>query len=305
MLNRILPDLLMSILNSRLNMDKLYELRIRCNAPIVVNYGGNYYYLTKVGIANESDNAIICNDKMVSEIIVRASDYSLYAVNNQISKGYITIVGGIRIGIVGETVWENEKIKTIKNFSAVNIRVPHEIENCALNAYKFLNDRCIRNSLIISPPGGGKTTFLRDLARIIGSYQPISNVLLVDERSELAACYNGVPQLNVGIHTDVISNCSKAFAFNQGIRAMRPDVIITDEIASMEDINAIDYAISSGVKVIASTHAVDHMDLNNKPGFDVLIKKRVFNRYVNLSNRLGPGTYDGIFDENFNCIYFP
>lgn len=303
-LYKILPNEITNVISKRLNPDRVYELRLRTNKPVIVNYGGNFYYLSSKGVKDSVSESIVCSESDISNIVIKASEYSLYAVNDNICNGYITIKGGVRVGLAGEIVWEQDSIRTIKNFSSLNIRIPHEIFGCAQKVYEYSCEKELKNTLIISPPGGGKTTLLRDLARLIGNANPITNILLVDERNELAAVYNGVAQLDIGAHTDVISNCSKKFAFSQGIRAMRPDIIVTDELFGDTDISAIEYACASGVCVIASVHATDHVDLINKPGFESVIRKRLFKRFVNLSSRHGPGTFDGIYDENFNCIYY-
>lgn len=303
-LYKILPQAITNVIYKRLNPDRVYEIRLRTNKPVMINYGGSFYYLSPSGVKDSISDSIICPEKAISDIIIKASEYSLYAVNDNICNGYITIKGGIRLGLAGEIVWEQDEIRTIKNFSSLNIRVPHEIFGCAQKVYEYACERELKNTLIISPPGAGKTTLLRDLSRIIGNAVPVTNILLVDERNELAAVHNGVAQLDIGNHTDVISNCSKQFAFSQGIRAMRPDIIVTDELFGDKDLAAIEYACASGVCVIASVHAADHADLINKPGFENIIKKRLFRRFVNLSSRHGPGTFDGIYDENFNCIYY-
>ncbi len=303
-LYKILPQAITNVICKRLNPDRVYELRLRTNKPVMINYGGNFYYLSNGGVKDSVSNSIICAEGVISDIVVKASEYSLYAVNDNICNGYITIKGGVRLGLAGEIVWEQDQIRTIKNFSSLNIRVPHEIFGCAQKVYDYACAKELKNTLVISPPGAGKTTLLRDLSRIIGNSDPATNILLVDERNELAAVHNGVAQLDIGYHTDVISNCSKQFAFSQGIRAMRPDIIVTDELFGDKDVSAIEYACASGVCVIASVHAADHADLINKPGFENIIKKRLFRRFVNLSSRHGPGTFDGIYDENFNCIYY-
>lgn len=305
MIERILPEFLVDILNNKLNYDKVYELRIRSGGPITVNYGGKYYYLNPEGIGAKNGGSIVTDRKMIEAIIYKAADYSMYAVNNQLKQSYITVTGGIRIGICGELVIEDEHIKGVKNFTSLIIRIPHEVIDCAFNAFQFLAKDELFNSLIISPPGCGKTTFLRDMARLLSDNEPIRNTLIVDERYEIASCYGGVTQLNVGSFTDVISNCNKRYGFEQGIRAMKPDVIITDELADEEDLDAVIYAAGCGVKIIASIHAGDHLDLINKEGFEKLIKKRVFERYVVLSSRRGPGTYEGIYDGNFNSMFIP
>lgn len=308
----MLPEIMKKILPSeissaadKLNTQALFELRLRTERPLSVNYGGAFYYLGSNGFVKNSSSAIVCQVKHIKDILVRATEYSLYAVNNQICQGYLTIQGGIRIGIAGETVWNEDSLKTIKNYNALNIRIPHEVTGCAEKVIQFMGQREIKNTLFISPPGAGKTTLLRDTARILGSSEPYRNILVIDERNEIAAMNDGKMLLNVGINTDVMNGCNKTFAFTRVIRAMRPDIIITDELFDGNDVAAVAYAVSSGVKVIASVHAADHLDLLNKPGFADLIKKKLFGCFVNISDRHGPGTIDGVFDENFNAVYYP
>jgi len=149
----------------------------------------------------------------------------------------------------------------------------------------------------------GKTTLLRDLSRIIGNSIPIMNVLLVDERSEIASCVNGKPQLDVGVNTDVISNCSKAYGFEKAIRAMRPDVIITDELFGDKDFFAVENAVRSGVKVIASAHSDSRDNLYEKIGFRQAISSRLFDCYVFLSDNYGVGSIECVCDKDYKvCI---
>ncbi|MCL2062576.1 MAG: AAA family ATPase [Firmicutes bacterium] len=301
-LSKILPPHLLRPILGRLNYERLYEIRLRANRPVSLNYGSKFYFLTERGLASMSDNAFTADAGLINEVVVRATEYSLYAVNDQLRQGFITVTGGVRIGIAGETVREAGETKTVKNYGSVNIRIPHEIKGCADKAYQHCCAPEIHNTLIVSPPGAGKTTILRDLARLLGNRLPAVNVLLADERNELAAAHRGIPQLEVGMHTDVIANALKPYAFTAGIRSLAPDVLITDELATLQDAEAVEYAAASGVRVIASCHAQNHLDLSRKPGFDALIAKRVFSRYINLSQRLGAGTLDGIFDADFNEI---
>ena len=303
-LSKILPAEIFRVLGGRLNLERLYELRLRANRPVSVNYGGRLYFLSEGGLSTEPERALIASPSMVNDVVVRGSDFSLYAVNDQLKAGFLTIRGGVRIGVAGETVLGSHgEVSTVKNFTSVNIRIPHEVKNAADKLYKFCCQNGVHNTLIVSPPGAGKTTVLRDLARRLGNQTPPLNILVADERNELAASHMGAAQLDIGIRTDVIANCSKAFAFSAGIRAMAPDVIITDELSGAADAAAVEYAAASGVKIIASAHATDHLDIMSKPGFEGLIKKRVFSRYTDLSVSLGPGTVDGIFDADFNAVY--
>ena len=178
MLGALLPELLLKALE-KLDKNKVYEIRLRRNSPIVVNYQGRNISLLTEGFVGEK---IFASNQMLQFVLARATENSLYAFNNQIKQGFITAKGGIRIGIAGESVnSDNFMPTTIKNINSLNIRLPHEVKNCALTGFKFMvGSSGIKNTLIISPPGAGKTTFLRDIARLISKQEIIYNCLIVD-----------------------------------------------------------------------------------------------------------------------------
>ena len=302
-MKNLLTDYLYDIVSRKVPMDRLNEIRLRVNMPIVLHISGKNYYLSGEGLTGNKNMAIVCTQDMLSEIIRRASEHSLYAINHQLKQGFITISGGIRVGIAGEVVVDNHRVKTIKNFDGINIRVPHEVQGCSLNAFNYIMQDTFLNTLIVSPPGGGKTTFIRDILYQLSNHNYCYNVLLVDERYEIANCFNGVPQLNVGIFTDVYSGCNKLYGFENGVRSMRPDIIATDELANTEDLEALKYVANCGVKVLSSVHAASIEELRQKPGFKDILDSKVFKRFVVLSSRRGPGTYEGIYDENLRGIY--
>ena len=301
MLQKILPSEVYSVIEGRLNSDLLYEVRLRGGMPVLVNYGGKYYYLTQKGISEQSENAIVCFAWQINDLVVKATEYSLYAVNNQLLNGFITVSGGIRIGVCGECVRNDDKIVTLKNFTAVNVRFPHEVLGCGEIAMRYIDGEQLFSTLIVSPPGCGKTTILRDICKNIGA-KKIRNVLLIDERSEIASVNNGKPSLEVGMTTDVIHNTNKDYAFKYAVRSMRPDVIITDEIISETDSEAVALAISSGITVIASVHAKNKDELAIKKPTKNLIASKLISRYVFLSDRNGPGSYESVYDSNLNLI---
>ncbi|MBQ7579227.1 MAG: Flp pilus assembly complex ATPase component TadA [Clostridia bacterium] len=300
MLQEILPPDLYNIISKSFNLDFIFEIRIRVNKPIVINHSGVLKYLK-----NKEDNSLVCATKSdIEKIIASTTQSSLYAFMNEIKQGFITAKGGIRIGISGEVVYaENQQVQTIKNISSLNIRIPHEIKNCAHTALCYILNGGINSTLILSAPGAGKTTFLKDICANISSENRIYQTLICDERYEIASSHLGNVVNNVGLCTDVISGATKEFAFNFGIRTMKPDVIICDEIMNMQDAEAIKKAINSGVSVIATAHASSLTDAKSRKELKFLIDNKLFKRIIVLSARNGPGTYEGIYNENLNSIY--
>ena len=297
MLNEILPDYMLKPL-SLLDYNCLCEIRLRLARPIMVNYKNTYYYLGHAGLCNESD-AIVCTKEAIQNIIARASNYSIYAINDEIKQGFITVKGGIRLGIAGTVVMQDGKILTQKDISSLNIRIPHQIVGCSYKISKFIFDDSgqILNTLLIGAPGVGKTTILRDLCLQINKKRKDLNILLLDERQEIASGYQGVPGFNVGSGTDIISGGQKDFNIVNGIRSMSPNIIVVDELGGVQDINAVQNASSSGVAVIASVHSKDIFEFQKKFDYENLIKSKIFKRYVVISSSHGKGNIENIYNE--------
>ncbi len=226
---------------SHLNKNKLCEIRIRENSPVTVNYGGEYFYLRDTGITLSDDKAIALNREEISKIVYLACERSVYSVNEEIKQGFIS-VNGVRIGVCGTYVLEGDKVVSLRDYSSLCIRIPHEVKNCSQIIRRYC-EIASSSILIISPPGYGKTTALKDLAYFL-SLDKNKNVLLCDERGELKSA---------SLNLDVISFANKKIAFEYAVRAMRPDVIITDELI-LEDYKEVEKTVLSGVKVIASAH---------------------------------------------------
>ena len=264
MLNFLSDNLKKAI--SYCNSKSIYEIRLRADKPIRVLYEDKYVYLGKCGITNSLKEALFCSMEDIADCIFKAGKYSVYSVEEQIKKGFITFENGERIGLAGEYVFEKGQPLALRNFTSICIRVPHEVVGCGLTFYnKCMSDR-IRSVLLMSSPGLGKTTMLRDVCRIL-SEKTKKNILICDERGEISVG-------NLGESCDVLKFCNKSTAFEAGIRALRPDIIVTDEITS-EDCSAIKKAIFAGVTVLASAHFSDIKYV--KPPFLPL-----FERYVLL-----------------------
>lgn len=297
MLEKILPDKIYKIISEKVNMKAVNEIRLRAEKPIVVNVSGKVYFLSGNGVTRDIHNALYASKIVIEDVIFRASECSIYSVNEQIKKGFIVTDEAVRIGIGGNLIEENGHVKTMTNFCSCNIRVPHVVKNCSLTAFPFIvTENGVENTLVISPPGCGKTTFLRDFVSQLSQRNLTYNILLLDERGELDCGINSN-------FTDKIAFSSKKMGFENGIRSLSPDIIVTDEIGQEEDVEALRYACSCGVKLLASTHAESMETFCKKPLFEKVLKEKIFKRFVLLSKRNGPGTFEGIYDENFSRIF--
>lgn len=291
-------DVYDSIINA-FSFDNINEIRMRLGEKIIVCVKNKKYFLK-----NQKNEYVYCTKFVLDKFIKQISENSIYAFNDNIINGFITLSNGIRVGLCGNVVVENNKIVTIKDFQAVNVRIPHVIKNCSLPAFDFLiDDFNMHSTLIISAPGCGKTTFLRDLIFQLANKNVAKNLLIADERNEICCTANGISCFKLGCFCDIYTNCSKEFAFKNGIRSMSPDIIFTDEIDLNKDLKIIVEALNSGVNVVATIHAKDLKQLNNKNNFAEIIDKKLFTRFVVLNSDNGPGTIAQIYDENLSCIY--
>lgn len=286
------------------DMEKIEEIRLKAGAPLLL-YGSNFSaFLTEDGrLSKQKSRAYLVTPEDTSKALQLMCNCSIYSIEDDLRNGFITIRGGHRIGVVGKVVTEGGKVKTIKDISGLNIRISRQILKCAdrIIPYLIRSNAFVFNTLIISPPQCGKTTLLRDIVRQISNGIPVMGfegikVGVVDERSEIAGCYNGVPQNDVGIRTDVLDACPKAQGMMMLIRSMSPSVIVTDELGRSEDLSAIQEALNAGVNIITTVHGWDVEDVLRKPVIGELLSSKIFERLVVLSRKRGPGTVEKILD---------
>ncbi|MBU3074087.1 stage III sporulation protein AA [Clostridium estertheticum] len=287
----ILPKTIRNILEKVDNVQQLEEIRVKVNKPLFIHIG-----------SKEKVWEYIATPEDLKYIMQRISNYSIYAFEDEIRQGYITIKGGHRVGLCGICVIENNSIKTIKDISSINIRACKEIIGCADKVMPYIiNNNAVYNTIIISPPKCGKTTLIRDISRQISNgYKDMSfrgkNVSIIDERSEIAGSFKGIPQMDVGVRTDVLDNCPKSQGIMMAIRSMSPDVIVCDEIGTKNDMESILMALNSGISLITTIHGFGIEDLYKRLVFKDIVDNYVFTRGIVLSNKKGIGTIERIYD---------
>ncbi len=266
------------------------EIRIRTGRPVILKLGGEEVFVDENGRPSENiELAVKAEDADIAEMLNMLSDYSLYAVQEQLKFGFITVPGGHRAALAGTAVTGNGMITTLKNISSVSLRIAGEKIGCASEAVKYTYGS--KNVLIVSPVCGGKTTMLRDMLRILSNDG--HTVGISDERGEIAACYMGVPQLDVGVRTDVLDCCPKALGLSMLVRTMSPDIVAADEIGTDEDIRAIREAALSGVSVICTAHGTDLNDIKGR----LKDNTDIFDTYIFLEGRKRPGRIKAVFNN--------
>lgn len=236
---------------TRCSFSKLQEIRFRAMRPVMLYYSDRISFLTDSG-EGKAENGIVATNEIISKTVANFCRNSVYAHKENIKEGFITLPGGHRVGIGGRAVNSYGCISNITDFSSLNIRIACEYKGCASKCISYMVDNGrIDNTVFISPPGGGKTTLLRDTARILSADFKVS---IVDERFEIAAEERGVPGFDIGMQTDVLSGFSKSEGITHALRSLSPDVIICDEIGTNEDCIAIENILKGGCKIVTSMH---------------------------------------------------
>lgn len=268
---------------------KLEEIRCRLYLPIELIYENTVEWIHEIPPNNQTG----------MYLVNQLSEFSLYRMENELRDGYITIEGGHRVGIAGKVNTRGGTVKAIQNITFFNIRIAKQRIGIAEPLMPHLFQRNYLNTLIIGPPQSGKTTLIRDMVRMVSTGWNIHNprkVAVIDERSEIGAAINGIPQHDLGLRTDVMDACPKAEGMMMMIRSMSPEVLVVDEIGGQQDFDALFEAIYSGVTIFCSVHGQSLADLKEHPLSNNLFENGIFSRYIVLDKRTGSYQKKELYD---------
>jgi stage III sporulation protein AA len=272
-------------------LDTTEEIRVRTNRILEVTARGKPYFLSYTVTPEDSE-----------QLINKLSQHSFYTLEEELKRGYITIDGGHRVGLAGKVILDAGTVKGIRHLASFNIRIARQKIGIATPLLPYVFDGEWKQTMIIGSPQTGKTTLLRDLARIISTGDlekniPPQKVGIVDERSEIAGCVNGVPQLLFGPRVDVLDACPKAEGMMMLIRSMSPDVLIIDEIGRAEDGQAIQEAVNAGITLIMTTHGASLSEVKKRPVISEIIAMQSIERYIELKRDNHPGQIAKVRNE--------
>lgn len=266
--------------------DGLTEIRLRREKPIILMRSSDMLFIdsnSRVTKAFDSECVNVTSAEIDSFFYAICKN-SVHSFQEDICSGFITLSGGHRVGLCGTAVIRDGKITNIKNISGFNVRVSRELIGSGEGIYNRIFCSGLKNVLIAGVPASGKTTILRDLCRLLGSRYKVS---LIDERSEIAAVYMGVPQNDVGMNTDVFDGYSKADGLETAVRVMSPDIIIFDEAGSQDEFRYMEHAMNCGIRICASMHASSIEEIKRRipfwKSFDHIV---ILGKFPNREHRI-------------------
>ncbi len=280
-------------------LQKTEEIRLRAGKPVLLTINADKFYLGK-------REKLTVSDEDIREILSSLAEHSIYSKAESVLSGYFSVRGGIRVGVCGNFIYENDVLSNMNHFSSLNIRIPRAVTGVSRPLARYISkNHLVRNTLILSPPGHGKTTLLRDLARAVASGDCFraQNCCVIDERAEIAGSYEGGKLFDLGEMSDVMNGARKPDGIRMAIRTMAPEVIVTDEVGDNADLRALMEARNCGVTIIATAHADDMRHLLSRLVFKKMAEERMFDRYVLLGSSKGRGTVEAVYNEELANIY--
>lgn len=261
-------------------LSRIQEIRLRSNRPVGIAEGGREQFLTANGtLTQQPTSGMTVSQEEIARSFQAVVSYSVYSHEQDVAEGFVTIRGGCRVGICGTAVRQMDRVQNLRSISGLNFRIAGEYPGTAASVWRQIGQA--GSILVAGPVGSGKTTFLRDLSRIIGN---MYRTALVDERGELAAVLRGVPQNDVGVMTDVLDGYPRAAGILTALRVLSPDYIICDEISTIDDAEAILRANGCGVRFAATAHAGRFEELRRRNVLQPLLEAEVFRYCVLLEN---------------------
>ena len=257
-------------------LEQAEEIRLRPGQDLLVRGGGRETWLPPA-MGRED----------LEETMNILSQYSYYAFAQQLARGFITVAGGHRVGVAGRVTVSGGRVAAMAEAGSINIRIARQLKGVGepVLPLLFAKGRLL-NTLILAAPGGGKTTLLRDLIRLISDEAQL-RVGVADERSELAGCYRGLPQLDVGRRTDVLDGCPRGEGLEMLVRSMGPQAVAADEIGRRADVRALEDVLAAGVALVTTAHAQDLAEARQRPVLRSLLAGEVFQRGVILGRQGG------------------
>lgn len=288
----VLPMNLRSVFFKINNTEKINEICLRTDLPVLLRCSDEFYYLTSDGEITKIRRSNVClvNKNDVNEAFLKMCEYSVHSKLHEIQKGFLTLPGGHRAGVCGTAVSENGKVISIKDISSLNIRLSREVPGCASNIIRefYFSENRPQSLLIAGSPMSGKTTVLRDLCcQLSGDIINGCRIALIDEREELAGTFHGSAEYNMGVNVDILNGYPKAAGIQTAVRCFAPQIIICDEVSTREEANAVLEGMHSGVEFILTVHAFDREDLLKRPCVKTLLEAEVFKNIIILSGRDG------------------